>query len=119
MNPPQEIKMDAPNTANGQIGNGGSPRMWGFSLEFWESVFLWATGIAAVAGGVSVLSAFVAGIIGYRTADVVQKDMTVKLAQANARAAEAHLALEKYKDRAFDRSAHKMQGNTQALVLFQ
>ena len=71
--------------------------MWGFSLEFWESVFLWATGIAAVAGGVSILSAFVAGIIGYRTADVVQKDMTVKLAQANARAAEAHLALEKYK----------------------
>lgn len=71
--------------------------MWGFSLEFWESVFLWATGIAAVAGGVSVLSAFVAGIIGYRTSDVVQKDMAVKLAEANARAAEAHLALEKYK----------------------
>ena len=105
-----QIQTTITKAISGIIGKGGS-RMWGFSLAFWESVFFWATGLAALAGAVSVMSAFVAGIVGYQVADVVQKENEVKIAdsnaraesaklssaEANARAAEANLALEKFK----------------------
>src|SRR6266480_2451658 len=85
--------------------------MWGFSLEFWNSVIVWTIAIAAVAGAISVAAGFVAGIVGYRLSDVTQKATEAQVAEANARAeaaklqsaeanaraAEAKLALEKYK----------------------
>jgi hypothetical protein len=85
--------------------------MWGFSVEFWNSVIVWTIAIAAVAGAISVAPGFVAGIVGYRLSDVTQKATEAQVAEANARAeaaklqsaeanaraAEAKLALEKYK----------------------
>lgn len=121
MNPVQQLKTTITNAISGKIGKGGR-RMWGFSLEFWESVFFWATGLAAIAGAVSVASAFVAGIVGYQVTDRVLKESEVKIADANARAeeakavsaaanaraVEANLALEKFKaPRSID--PHEMQ----------
>jgi hypothetical protein len=38
-------------------------RMWGFSVEFWSSVIVWAIVISAVAGAISIAAGFVAGIV--------------------------------------------------------
>jgi hypothetical protein len=93
--------------------------MWGYSIEFWNSIIVWGTAIAAVTGAISVTSAFVAGIVGYRVSDIVQKTTSAQIAEANARAeaarqasaeanaraAEATLALERYKaPRSIDRA---------------
>jgi hypothetical protein len=79
-------------------------RMWGFSVEFWSSVIVWAIIISAVAGAISIVAGFVAGIVGYRVSDLTQKETSAQIAEgnaraaeANARAAEANLALERYK----------------------
>ncbi len=79
-------------------------RMWGFSIEFWNSVIVWAIIISAIAGAISIVAGFVAGIVGYRVSDLTQKETSAQIAEANARAAEANargaeanLALEKYK----------------------
>jgi hypothetical protein len=88
-----------------------SYRMWGLSLEFWNSVIVWTIAIAAVAGAISIAASFIAGIVGYRLSDITQKATEAQIAEANtraeaaklqsaeanARAAEANLALEKYK----------------------
>lgn len=85
--------------------------VWGFPLEFWSSVIVWATAIAAIAGAISVAAGFVAGIVGYQVSDITQKQTEARIAEANARAetaklqsaeansraVEAALALEKYK----------------------
>ena len=63
--------------------------MLGFSLEFWESVFFWSTGIAAGAGAVGVAAAFIAGMVGYQVTDRLVKESNVKISEANARAEEA------------------------------
>lgn len=64
--------------------------MWGYPVELWEHVFFWATGVAAVAGGIAVIAALVSGIIGYRISDAVQREASKKIAEANERAATAH-----------------------------
>jgi hypothetical protein len=66
--------------------------MWGFSSEFWSSVVFWATTIAAIAGAVSVASGFIAGFVGYKVSDIVQKQTSVAIAEANARAEAAKQA---------------------------
>lgn len=64
--------------------------MWGYAMEFWESVFFWSTGIAAVAGGIGVTAAFIAGIVGYQVTDRVAKESDRKISEANAVAADAN-----------------------------
>lgn len=96
---------------NGQIGKGGNPMLWGFPLEFWNSVIVWSLIVACLTGGVAVISGFVAGFVGWKVSDLSQKEADIKVAeagkkaseaneraaQAEARAAEANLALEKFK----------------------
>lgn len=75
---------------NGQIGNeGNGMELWGYSLSFWETTFRWATGIAAVAGGIGVTAAFISAIVGYQVTDRVIKESDKKIAEANTRAEEA------------------------------
>jgi hypothetical protein len=78
--------------------------LWGLSLSFWDAVFRWATICAAVFGGIGVTAAFISTWVGYELADVTQQESDRKLAEAratsdeaNARALEAQLALEKLK----------------------
>jgi hypothetical protein len=65
--------------------------LWGYPIELWESVFFWATGLAAFAGAIAFASAFVAGIVGYQVSDSVQREAEKKIADANARGEEAKL----------------------------
>lgn len=63
--------------------------MWGFSLQFWQVVFFWATVTAAVAGGISITAAFVSAMVGYQITDLVQADADKRISEASARGDEA------------------------------
>jgi hypothetical protein len=75
---------------NGQIGKDGN-LVLGFSLPFWQSVFFWATVIAAIASGIGVTAAFVSAMVGYQISDMVQSEADQRIADAHERAS----ALEK------------------------
>lgn len=74
---------------NGQSGKSGS-EMWGLSLEFWQSVFFWATVTAAVSGGLGVTAAFVSAIVGYQVTGRVQREADRRISETNERAAQAN-----------------------------
>jgi hypothetical protein len=73
---------------------------WGLSLEFWQGVFFWATILAAVAGGLSIASAFVSAVVGYQITDFVQRQADEKIADAKARGDEAGAEAAKASERA-------------------
>ncbi len=64
--------------------------LWGFSLHFWERVFFISTGVAAIAGGIGVIAACIAGIIGYQVTDRWQKDADVRISAGQADTAKAN-----------------------------
>jgi hypothetical protein len=69
--------------------------MWfGWSLDLWEKIFFCVTAAAAVLGSISLLAAFSSAIIGYKISDVVTRESNEKIAESNARQAEAELKLE-------------------------
>lgn len=96
MNSLTETQTMATKNTSGQIGNEGNT-MWGYPLGLWESVFFWSTGIAAIAGAIAVVAAFMSGIIGYQISDHVQREANKKISEANARAEEAKLEQERLK----------------------
>ena len=73
--------------------------LWGHSLGFWQSVVFWSIVISALAGSVGITAAFVSALVGYNVSNVVQKDADIRISEANARAAEAMLRLERHKER--------------------
>jgi hypothetical protein len=64
--------------------------MFGLSVEFLDKVVFWATVVTAITGGIAVTSGFIAGIVGYQLA----KQSDLRIAEAEARTAEAELKLE-------------------------
>jgi hypothetical protein len=63
--------------------------MWGLSLQFWQSVVLWAN-IVALAGGVLTGAAlFVSAWVSSNIADVVQQDADQRISEARTRGDEA------------------------------
>lgn len=74
--------------------------MWGFSLQFWQSVFFWATVVAAVSGGIGISAAFVSAMVGYQISDIVQADADERIAEATARGEEARAEAGKAHERA-------------------
>jgi hypothetical protein len=74
---------------SGSNGRGGSP-MWGYSLEFWDGVFFWTAGVAAVAGAISVTSALVSAVVAYKVTDFVQREADKRISEANEGAAKAN-----------------------------
>jgi cell division protein FtsL len=73
-----------------------SHRMWfAWPLTVWEKIFFFVTAAAAVLGAVSLMSAFASAIIGYKISDVVTRDASIKIADANARQKEAEEKIEK------------------------
>lgn len=63
--------------------------MWGYSLQLWQAVVVWATIVTAVAGGIAVASGFVAGWIGYRVSDIEKSEASKRIAEAGAEAQNA------------------------------
>ncbi len=124
---------------NGHKGNGGST-LWGYSVSFWEWVIIVALSTAAIAGGISVVTGFVAGIVGYRVADVTQRGANErirvaeqkvkesderiavaeqKVAEAKAKAAEADAKAEEQRLRALrieEKIAPRKLSQTPALI---
>jgi hypothetical protein len=75
--------------------------MWlGYSLSFWQPVFFCATIIAAVAGGISIASAFIPAIVGYQISDIVQSEANQRIAELNTRGEEARAEAAKANERA-------------------
>jgi hypothetical protein len=58
------------------------------SLQAWGSGLLW---IAAIAGGISVVTSFVSSVFSNRATDIVQRDADTRIASANALSAAAGL----------------------------
>jgi len=63
--------------------------MWGLSLQFWQTVFFWATVVAGVAGGISVSAAFVSAMVGYQISDIIQADADRRIEDAKLKGDEA------------------------------
>jgi hypothetical protein len=75
--------------------------MWlGYSLSFWQSVFFCATITTAVAGGISITSAFISAIVGYQISDISQSEADQRIADANARGEEARAEAAQANERA-------------------
>jgi len=70
--------------------------MWSFTDPVWATIFVWATILAAVFGGIGVICLFVSGWVGYQITGVSQRKANVQIAEANARALEAKLALARF-----------------------
>jgi hypothetical protein len=68
------------------------------------TVFIVATWIAAVCGGVGIAAAFVSAIVGYQLSEKAVTDSNVKIADAEARTKEAELKLEQLRKLAGPRS---------------
>lgn len=68
------------------------------------SVFVVATWLAAICGGVGVAAAFISAIVGYQLTEKSLKDSDVKIAEATARQTEAELKLEQLRKFAGPRS---------------
>jgi hypothetical protein len=85
--------------------------LWGWSFPALELIVKVALWIAFAAGGIAAVSAFIAGYVGYELTDAVQKEADLRIVEAQSRgeeakaraavaeqkAAEAQLALEKFK----------------------
>jgi hypothetical protein len=61
------------------------------------TVFIVATWLAAILGGIGIGAAFISAIVGYQLTERALRESDVKIAEANARAKEADLAVQKYK----------------------
>ena len=73
--------------------------MWGFSLQFWQSVWWVATILTAIFGSLGIVAALISAWVGWGISDVVQQDADTRIAEAgvvaataNAEAAKANVA---------------------------
>jgi hypothetical protein len=74
--------------------------MWGLTLQFWQSVVLWAN-VVALAGGVLTGAAlFVSAWVSSNIADVVQQDADRRITEAQTRGDEARADAAKANQRA-------------------
>src|SRR5262249_32267198 len=65
--------------------------MWlGFSLHFWQYVFVWSTIAAAVLGGLGVSAAFISAVVGYKVSDLVVDETNVRITEAQAELGKAN-----------------------------
>ena len=63
--------------------------MWGYSLQFWQTVVKFALVIAACAGALSVAAGVLAGFLGYRVTEVARAATDRRIADAQASVGEA------------------------------
>ena len=63
--------------------------MWGLSLQFWQSVVLWANIVALASGVLTGAALFVSAWVSSNIADVVQQDADQRILAARTRGDEA------------------------------
>src|SRR5580704_281646 len=74
--------------------------MWGLTLQFWQTVVLWAN-VVALAGGILTGAAlFVSAWVSSNIADVVQQDADKRITEARTRGDEARADAAKANQRA-------------------
>jgi hypothetical protein len=71
--------------------------MWN-SPSFLNTVSVLALWVAAVCGGLTVVSSFIGGLAASRASDLVRNDAEIRIADANARAEEARLKAAKIEE---------------------
>jgi chromosome segregation ATPase len=74
--------------------------MWGLSIQFWQSVVLWANIAALVAGVVTGASLFVSAFVSSNITDIIQADADSRITEARARGEEARAEAAKANERA-------------------
>lgn len=84
--------------------------MWGYSLQFWQTVVKVALAVAAGAGALSVVAGFLAGILGYRVAEAARADADRRIAEAQTSVGEARAEAGKAHE-----AAAKWQARTKSL----
>jgi hypothetical protein len=82
--------------------------MWKFTDPFWGVVFKFSTISAFIAGGIGISSAFISAWVGYQITDSVQRDATVKIAEAQARGDEAKAEAGRANERAEELSKENL-----------
>lgn len=63
----------------------------------WDGIFRWSRIGAFVFAGLAATSAFISGWVGAKLSAETKKEFNIKLVEANTKALEAQLALEKFK----------------------
>ena len=91
--------------------------MWGYSIQFWQTVVKVALVVAACAGALSIAAGFVAGLLGYRVAEVarVAADRRIAEAQASVGEAKADAARANAETAKANDDAAKLQARTKSL----
>lgn len=74
-----------------------SPFWWSIPVEVWDTWGLRLMIVGAVLGLLALVASLASSFILYKTGNVFQARVVTETAEANARAAEAQLALEKFK----------------------
>jgi hypothetical protein len=91
-----------------------------------QSVFIAATWIAAIFGGIGIGAAFVSAIVGYQLTEEALSDARIKIAASDARTKEAELKLERLRkqmgpriiDRELFRDAISQQSKSKVEILY-
>jgi len=63
------------------------------------TVFVVATWLAAICGGIGIVAAFVSAIVGYQLSENASREANIKIAEANARQSEAELKLAEIREK--------------------
>jgi hypothetical protein len=79
--------------------------MWGWPLEWWDSIAYWTLIAGAISGGLAVALTAFSSWITIKTSAIVQRDADEKIAIARARGDEAHEQASKADERAAAASA--------------
>jgi hypothetical protein len=74
--------------------------MWGLTLQFWQSVVVWANVVALVGGVLTGAALFVSAWVSSNIADVVQQDADRRIAEARTSGDEARADAAKANQRA-------------------
>ncbi|MET3485990.1 hypothetical protein [Methylobacterium sp. 1973] len=64
----------------------GAVMLWGFSLQFWQTVVFWLWAIAAGSGAIAVAASFGSSVISYYISDETQRKADADTSRANATA---------------------------------
>lgn len=67
--------------------------MWGFSIQFWETVLKYTAIFTLILGGLTVAVSFISSWVGYNLAELTQADTKRRIAEAEARVQEANLEI--------------------------
>jgi hypothetical protein len=88
--------------------------MWGLSIQFWQSVVLWANIAALAAGVVTGAALFVSAWVSSSIADIIQEDADRRITEARTRGDEAREGAAKANERAVEAEARAAEATQRA-----